>query len=255
MTHRLRLVGAFAITAALLLGACGTSSGNDADKKSDDTSTEATDTNSDGTNTDEPTTSSDTNDEAQARADAVDLTVSDFPDGWEANPPEPDDPNNPLSTCDPSFDDANDTSIATHETDQFSIGSLDSGNGAQFSAETKVFESADDATTAVDPFTDQDVIDCIDETLKGLFGDGQGATVSGQLTHDSGDIGADQAERLVADYTINADDGSSADVSIGIIAIRTDDIATLVTAMAVGDAIQDVELGDQIKKIVALQKG
>jgi hypothetical protein len=266
MTHRLRLAGAFAITAALLLGACGTSGGSDADKKSDDTSTEATDTNSDtssdvssdvssdGTDTDEPT-SSDTNDDAQARADAVDLTVSDFPDGWEASPPEPEDPDNPLAKCDPSFAEENDTSIASHKTDQFSIGSIDEGNGAQFSAETKVFESETDAKAAIDPLTEPDVISCLDRTLKELFGDGQDATVTGELTHDSGDIGADQAEQLIADYTIEANDGSSAQVSVGILAIRTGDIATMATGLGIGDMVQDIDLSDQVGKIVALQKG
>jgi hypothetical protein len=265
MSHRLRLLGAFAASAALLLGACS-SSGSDADKKKD-TSTEASDTNSDvasdGTSSDmtsDDTGSDVSSDEgtdqaAQARADAVDLTVSDFPDGWDNAPAEPDDPSNPLKKCDPSFQDENDTSLAEHDTDQFTIGSLDSGNGAQFEAQTKVYASADEATASLDPFTDDDVISCIDSTVKELFGDGQGATVTGKLDHDSTDVGADQAEELIGDYTIQADDGSSAKVTLGILAIRTDDVATLVTALAMGDAIESTSLEGPVKKIVELQKG
>jgi len=240
-------LGALVAVAVVLLAACGASGGSDApeDSAAESTTTTAVDVT---TTTDEPGA----DDAAQARADAVDLTVSDFPDGWSSSPPGDEDADSPISDCDPSFTDDGDE-LASHTTDDFTVGSLDAGDGANFSAETKVFVDEDAAVAALEPFSDPAVITCIDEALKQLFGESSGATVEGTLGENDIDVGADQSEGLNVRYTINASDGSTMEVVVALLVIRTGDLATMVTVTAVGDTFDGSEVEDAVAKIVQLQ--
>lgn len=156
-SHR-TLLGAAAVSLLLVVSACGTSGGSD-DAGTDDPTTTAAGEADETTTTaaDDPTTTAADDDEAdpdaQARADSVDLTLSDFPDGWEATPPTDPDAESPLNDCDPALGDRS-TQLARHATDDFSSGSFDAGDGTQVTARTVVFEDEAAAEAAMAPFSD-----------------------------------------------------------------------------------------------------
>lgn len=218
-THRI-LVTVAAASLVLLASACGASGGSDS-ATTDPTTTDAattTTTAADGTDAD-----------AQARADSVTLELSDFPDGWESTPADDAeaDEKSPLSSCDPALGDRT-VQLARHSTDDFSIGSLDAGDGVTVTARTVVFEDAAAAEAAVAPFTDPDVIACIDEALKSAYSSGgQDVTVEGTLAPDDVSFDVDETVALSATYTVSsASDGSTAEVNFGVLVLRTGDIAT-----------------------------
>ena len=251
-THRLAL-SALALSTALFVAACGTSGASDDAGKDDQTTTTAAKADKTTTTAEETTTTEAAADEeAQARADSIDLTVSDFPDGWSSSPSTDDDSPSPLEECDPSFSDES-TTLAKHSTDDFTFGSLDQNDGANLAAETKVFTDEEAAQAALDPFSDPEVVSCLDAKLKDLFGQSAGATVTGDLSEDDIDLGTDQAEGLSATYTIDAPDGSSAEVNIGLLAIRTGDLATLVTITSTGESFQPTDLQSPLTQLATLQ--
>lgn len=227
-THRM-ILGAVAVSLALLAPACGTSGGSDGGKDEATTTTKAAE---------ESTTTTEAEDDggdadAQARADSVDLELSDFPDGWEATPADDPDEESPLNECDPALGDRS-AQLARHATDDFSIGSFDDGTGTQFTARTVVFEDEAAAEAAVAPFSDPDVISCIDETLKSAYTQsGTDVTVEGSLEVGDAEFDVDETVALSATYTVSAPDGSSLDVNLGVLVLRTGDIATNVVVQSV----------------------
>ncbi|MCU1372589.1 MAG: hypothetical protein JWO77_3783 [Ilumatobacteraceae bacterium] len=213
------LIGAVAVSLVLLTSACGSSSGSDGGK--DDTTTTkadaATTTKADGAGDDS---------EAQARADSVTLELSDFPDGWKATKASDSDDESPLSKCDPALSDRS-AQLARHATDDFSIGSMSEGDGTTVAARTVVFEDEAAAEAAVAPFTDPEVVTCIDEALKSAYSEsGEDVTVEGQLSPDDESFDVDETVSLSATYTVSAPDGSTLDVNLGILVLRTGDVAT-----------------------------
>lgn len=247
---RRTVLGTLAIAGAVILSACGASGGSDAGKDAKDTTTAVKTT----TTTKAPaTTTTVVSAEAQARADSVDLTVSDFPDGWTASAPSPDDPNNPLKACDPTFRDDS-TKLAKHSTDDFTLGSLDASDGTQFSAETVVFASEADADAAVEVFNDPKVISCLDAALKKTFeGAAAGVTVTGSLADAQVDLPTDNEAAVTAPYEISAPDGSKLTASVRILAMRTGDIATMVTILTVGDSLDPTTLKAPVTTLANLQ--
>ncbi|HWJ64209.1 MAG TPA: hypothetical protein VNS19_19720 [Acidimicrobiales bacterium] len=228
-THR-TIFGAVAVSLALLVSACGTSGGSEADPDEKTTTTEAPD---------EATTTTAAEDDggdeaaAQERADSIDLDTSDFPDGWEGTPADDPDEESPLNDCDPALGDRS-TQLARHATDDFSIGSFEDGDGTQFTARTVVFEDEAAAEAAVAPFSDPDVLSCIDETLKSAYSStGEGVTVEGELEVGDAEFDVDETLTLSATYTVSAPDGSSLDINLGVLVLRTGDIATNVVVQTV----------------------
>jgi hypothetical protein len=229
-THRI-LIGTVATSFALLISACGTSGGASDGGKDDTTTTKAEAT----TTTEEETTTTTAVDdeEAQDRADSVDVSLSDFPDGWDSAEPDDPDAESPLNDCDPALGDRS-TQLARHATDDFSIGTIEGGDGVQFTARTAVFEDEAAAEDAVAPFSDPDVVSCIDGKLKEAYtSSGEGITVEGTLEPADVDLGTDETVGLSASYTVSADDGSSLDVNLGVLVMRTGDIATNVLIQSV----------------------
>lgn len=245
-----RVLGGLLLASSLLLAACGASGADETSSKDETTTTKADKTTT--TKAETTTTEAEADADAQARADSVELTVSDFPDGWSASPSTTDDGPSPLEDCDPVFTDES-TTLAKHSTDDFTIGSLDSGDGTNLAAETRVFDDEAAAKDALAPFSDEDVIACLDEKLKGVFGGNSGADVTGSMEEDDLDVGADQSEGVSATYTINASDGSTATVNVGLLLIRTGDLATMVTITSVGDSLDPTTLQAPISKIAELQ--
>lgn len=217
-THR-TILGAAAVSLALLVSACGTSGGSDAD--------------ADG---DAKTTTTASQADAQARADSVDLAESDFPDGWTGTPADDPDQESPLNECDPALGDRS-VQAARHATDDFSIGSFDDGTGTQFTARTVVFDDEAAAEAAVAPFRDPEVLSCIDEKLKSAYtSSGTDVTVDGELELGDAEFDVDESVALSATYTVSASDGSSLDVQLGVLVLRTGDIATNVVVQSVDPA-------------------
>lgn len=220
-THRI-FIGAVAASFALLISACGTSGGSSEGGKDETTTTKA-----------ETTTTVDAEGAAQDRADSVDVELSDFPDGWDSAPADDPDEESPLNECDPALGDRS-TQLARHATDDYSVGSFDAGDGVQFTARTVVFEDEAAAEAAVAPFSDPDVLSCIDDTLKSAYtSSGPGITVEGSLETGDADFGADETVALSATYTVSADDGSSLDVQLGVLVMRTGDVATNIIVQTV----------------------
>lgn len=241
-THR-SLVGALMVSVALLVSACGASGGADADK--DVATTEAT-------TTPEADDEQGGDAEAQARAESVDLTISDFPDGWVSSPATEDDENSPMKACDPSFSD-DDAKLAKHTTDDFRLGSLDDADGTHFSAETVVFVDADTADAAIEVFNDADVVACIDEALKTMLEEATGLTVEGMLEEDDLDVGSDNSAGVSATYVLTAEDSSTVNATVAVLTMSTGDLGTMVTILSLGDGLDPSSLQVPIETLAELQ--
>lgn len=237
LAHR-KIIGGVLVAGALLLSACGTSGGSDA---ADSDASEETTTTEAATTTEDPAA------DAQARAETVTLTEADFPEGWSSAgqpPDDDDDANNPLTACSENFSDKSDN-VATHATDDFQIGSIDDGDGSQFGAETIVFTDEEAATAAVEELSDPEVVTCIDGALKEVFGEGTpGITVTGEITADdiTVDLGTDAIAGISGTFEISADDGSTATANIGILAMSTGDVGTMVTILSLGTSLDPTTL-------------
>jgi len=248
---------AVTIVAALLLSACGTSGGNDgADKETTTTvasTDEATTTTTEAEPEPEPEPEGDA--DAQARAEAIDLTVSDFADGWRAEPATDDGQPSPLEGCDPSFSDDSDE-LATFTDDDFLTGDFDAGDGTSVAVETKVFTSEDDASAALAPFADPDVLACIDAAIIDQFGGNDTTTVEGEFGADEYLVTqADESVAASAEYVVTDESGEALPLSIGVLIIRTGDLATQVVVTSVGGNLDPTGFEGAITRIEELQAG
>ena len=253
LQHPRMVISSCAVAAALILAACGTSGGSDASAKdTTTTAAKASTTAPKGTTTTGAKVTVPAA-KAQARADSVDLTVSDFPDGWTATPYSGDGQPSPIQECDPSFADDS-TRVARHHTDDFVLGSLDSGDGSQFGAETVVFSSEQTATDTVTAFDDPKVVSCIDSKLKDALASQTGGTVSGTLGKEEVDLGTDQGAGLSARYQIATPGGTTVDATVGLLATSTGDIGTLVSILSIGDNLDASTLKAPIDSLIAQQK-
>jgi hypothetical protein len=248
-----RSVLAAALVGSLLLAACGSSGGDDADDEA--TTTVATD---ESTPTTEAGDEGDEGDEAVdedalARAEAIDLTVSDFPDGWEAVPVEDEDVESPLDACDPSFTDDS-TELAAFRDDDFVLGDLDVGDGTNVAVETKVFTSEDDAVAAIAPFGDEAVLACVDEALKGQFGADGANTIEGEFTADDyPSTLVDETVAASAEYTITGSDGSTQQLLVAVLLLRTGDLATQLLILSVGGGLDPADVQGAVARVEELQ--
>jgi len=111
---------------------------------------------------------------------------------------------------------------------------MDAGDGTQVTARTVVFEDETAAEDAVAPFTEPDVISCIDDALKSAFSaGGQDVTVEGTLGLGDATFDVDDTVALSASYTLTAGDGSTLDLNFGVLVLRVGDIATNVVVQSV----------------------
>jgi len=247
------VVGAVALCLALLTAGCS-SSGSDDAEKSDKTTTTAKPSETTTTEAEETTTTEANSDDAQARAEAVQLTEDDFPTGWSAEPAdETDDDPSPIDECDPSFADDSDE-IGSFMNDDFVNGDVDNMDGTFFSLETKVFVDEDAAVAALAPFADDEVISCMNDGLiESMASDS--VTMSGELVaDDSYDITtADETQGAYGEYTLSGADGSEVKFLVVVVLIRTGDIASNVTIMSIGDSLDPSELENPMKRIEELQ--
>jgi hypothetical protein len=246
--HR-KYLGAVAVCAALVLSACGASGGSDSSK--DTTTKPKGDTT---TTKPEATTTAASADDAKARAETVDLTVSDFPDGWSATPSSDDDSGGSLKDCVPSLADESKV-LAKHTTDTFLLGSLDNNDGSQFSAKTGIFDSAADAAAVVTDFKDPTVVSCINTAIKTQFASGGQYTVDGSVAPVSDlDLGTDDIAGIGGDFTLTASDGTSVKASVADVMMSTGDVLTQATLLTVGTSLDSSTLNPTVQKLAELNK-
>jgi hypothetical protein len=249
MKRTVRTLGGVLVAGALLLGACSSSGGED--EAEDTTTTEAEETTT--TEAEETTTTeAEVDEDAMARAEMVDLTVDDFPEGWTAEPSDTsDDDDAGISDCAPVM--ADDSAVlARYDTDDFTTGDLDAGDGTNFAASTKVFVDEDAAQAVLDPFSEPDVIACIDEELKKVFGDGTGTDIEGEMAEDDLDVGTDAAEGISGEYVVPTPDGELP-LNVAVLLFRTGDIATMVTLLSVGSSLDPSTLEAPLFALVERQ--
>jgi hypothetical protein len=241
--HR-AIAGAFA--GALLLSACGASGG---DQVADTTEAAAEST----TTSEVPETSTtEAGDDAQARAESVELTEDDFPDGWTASTPAEESIEEVLAGCSPRLGDQG--TLARFQNDDFSIGSLGDADGAQFVAITEVYEDEDAAIAAAEDFGESDVYVCIDEALKDQLDVVDGATLEGSLEKEEDlDVDVDDGTGLFADYVFTFGEGDTQTISVGLAFLRTGDMSTTVAIISTGDTYDVSNLDQPIDRIAELQ--
>lgn len=240
---------ALVAAAALVLSACGASGGEEADEPTTTVAEETTTTEAD----EATTTEAEVDDDAQARAEAIDLDESDFPEGWTASPSNDDGSPSPIDDCDPSFtDDTGELAVFTD--DDFTIGDPSADDGSVVSIETKVFESDEVASEAMAPFADPDVLACIDAALKESYGDGAGNTVEGEFSDDEYPATtADETVAASAEYTITPDGGEAVPLIVAVLIVRTGDLATQVVIQSIGGNLVASDLQAPFERIEELQ--
>ena len=239
-THR-SLLGALAVSVALLAAACGASGGSDDAGKEDPTTTSAKAT----------TTTEAETDAGQARAESIDLTVSDFPDGFTATPASDEEGPSGVDQC---TEEASDDDVTgEYATDDFTSGDLDAGDGVQVSVKTKVFTDEAAAEAALEPFSDPDVISCLNDLFKQQF-ESNGSTVDGSIAiEDYGDTTADQAGLVGGRLTVTTPDGQEVPVTVAVVTLRTGDVATALMATGVGPSIDSVDISGVATRLEDLQ--
>jgi hypothetical protein len=241
-THR-PLLGALAVSVTLLAAACGASGGSDDAGKQDPTTTTAKATTT--------TTETAPDDDAQARAESIDLSVSDFPDGFTATPASDEEGPSGIDQC---TDEASDDDVTgEYATDDFTAGDLDAGDGVQVSVKTKVFTDEAAAEAALEPFSDPDVVSCLDDLFKQQF-ESNGSTVDGSIAiEDYGDTTADQAGLVGGRLTVTTSDGQEVPLTVAVVTLRTGDVATALMATGVGPSIDSVDISGVATRIEELQ--
>ena len=241
--HR-AIAGAFA--GALLLSACGASGGDQA--------VDTTEAGAEATTTSEAaeTTTTEAGEDAQARAESVELTEDDFPDGWTASTPAEESIEEVLAGCSAPLGDQG--TVARFQNDDFTIGSLGDADAAQFVAITEVYEDEDAAIAAVEDFGRSDVYVCIDEALKDQLDVVEGATLEGSLEKEEGlNVDVDEGTGLFADYLFTFPEGDTQTITIGLALLRTGDLTTTIAIVSTGDTYDVSNLGQPIDRIAELQ--
>lgn len=244
-THKpLRVLAAAAI---LTVGAAGCSS--DDDSKAESTTTEAaeetTTTKAEETTTTEATSTTADEDEAEARAEAANLTIDDLPEGWTATPDESDD-ESVFDTCGDM--DLDSKTVAKVSSDNFEFTTPEGGS-LQLRTTSGVLTSTEDASAMLDMLATDEFAAC---TTDGFEAQVTGATVTGEVAvipdSELPEL-ADQVAALHGLLTISTTD-EQVPMRLTVIALRTGDLVTTVAASAIG-AEPDGALLDQVLTLVA----
>lgn len=247
MTTLTRLTLGTVLAAVLLLSACGASGGDEAsDATGGDTGQTTT------TDLAEVTTTTEAEADPQERAESVELTEDDFPDGWTASTPAEESIEDVLAGCSDLLGDA--ATVARFQNDDFSLGSLADADGAQFVAITEVYEDEDAAIAAAEDFGQSDVYVCIDEALKDQLDVVEGATLEGSLEKEEDlEVDVDQGIGLFADYLFTFAGGDTQTITVGLAFLRTGDISTTVAIISTGETYDVSNLDQPIDRIAELQ--
>lgn len=260
---------ALGVAAIVALGACSFSGGIDRDDAvgTDETSgqeappsTEADDpaTTEEGTEDPDPTTTTETTeveedplpggidaaelDDAQDRVERINLTLEDLPAGW-VSEPAIDEVGSVVADCTTNGDDAN--VVARDRSDRFSLVVGTGGLGLDTASGYLLDE--DVAADLMAELATPDFAACATEQLVSA----DGVTVVGELAPvaDAPAL-ADEVTVLQGDFSLSDDTGATAQLSALVVAIRTDQVVTTVSATAV-DTPGDDQLLTEVLELVA----
>jgi hypothetical protein len=245
--HRL---AAFAVALTLVLAACGTTGDDEGDDTT--TTTAATTESSESTESTESTTTTEpVDDDAQERAEAVDITLDDFPEGWESAPHEESDEEDLITTC--SDFDLESLTIAEYFTDDFTLGDLSANDGQSIEIGTRVFEDEQTATDIVSVIPEDDFIACSNDELESSFGIG---SVEGEVDDRVFTGIGDQTEGFSGQILVtDSDSGEQVPLTVAFVAIRTGDLVTGLSAVSVTQDLDSDVLDTLGERIVELQEG
>jgi hypothetical protein len=232
-----------AIALTVVLAACGTTG----DTKADDTTTTTTAKSTTTKPKTSSTTTTEADDDAQARAEEIDVSPALLPDGWSSSPHE-DDEDNLVSQC--SDYDVDKLAQGTYYTDDFVYGDLENNDGQQVSVGTRVFEDEETATNIVDVVSTDAFIACVNQSVKSSLG-GQ---IDGEIEAHDLTTSADQTAGFSGHLTLTSGStGETLDFWIAFVAIRSGDLVTGMSGVALGQDLDGQVISDLADNIVELQ--
>jgi hypothetical protein len=190
--------------------------------------------------------------EAQARAESIGLTSSDFPAGWQGAPAgDGDTGDEEFRTC-VSADFSELTVIGDAQSDAFTSDS------AQASSDVGIFESEDEARAASETFvegmTSDEVEGCMKEWIQATVGEGfeVGDVDVGELTLTAPDV--DEASAWQVEFPIEVTsgelEGATATAYLDLVHLLEGDARATVTTLDVQSPF-DPELRDDLVQAVA----
>lgn len=232
------LAGVCALT--LLFAACGgdDDEGSDTDDTEQTTASteadESTASEPDETTASEPeeetTTSEDEGDpEAVAVAEAVNLTIDDFADGWAEEAPADEDGEDDLDQCFATVD-IEATTVGEAETPTFSAETPDGQGGQVVSMQTVVFDSPDTASTVLSEVSSPEFATCAQQLLT-QSEEGTEAVLTPAV--DDPPLG-EESVGIAGAVQIPASDGSTQDARIDLHAIRTAQVVSFTVTLDIG---------------------
>lgn len=181
-------------------------------------------------------------DDAQDRVDRINLTLEDLPAGW-VSEPAIDEVGSVVADCTTSGVD--DNVVARDRSDRFSLVVGTGGLGLDTASGYLVSE--DVAVDLMAELASSEFAACATEQLVSA----DGVTVVGELAPvaDAPAL-ADEVTLLQGDFSLSDDTGATAQLSALVVAIRTDQVVTTVSATAV-DTPGDDQLLTEVLELVA----
>lgn len=175
---------------------------------------------------------------ADARAVAANLVGKDFPAGWTSTPHQSTNDTTLIDDCAAHIN-LDSVTVAKAESDDFAKGDLTTNLGQQVHSSTRVFEDEAAATAVVSVLGDATFVACAGTTVKAEF---KGSAVTGSLKPVPNVQGyGDQAAGLQGTFSVTTPAATNPiDVEIALLAIRTRDIATVVTGVSIGGPGDDI---------------
>ncbi|HYI61428.1 MAG TPA: hypothetical protein VEW93_06440 [Acidimicrobiales bacterium] len=258
---RRAVAAAFALT--LLVAACG---GDDdaSDDTPDTTATTATTaggdssttaTTEDGGSTTETTAAEGPDDEeAEALAESINLTIEDFADGWEEEPAEDDDDEeDELDAC---FEDVSieDVELASVESPTFSVSTDDGSQGQVVQTSTIVVDEEASGEAIVAEIGTNQFAGCAEDALITSFEEDGGEITGSGLdpVDDQGGLG-DESVGIAGAISFTSPDGTEADGQVALYFIRTENVVTAMSLFDFGDLAYEDTLADLLEAVANRQ--
>lgn len=247
-------VAAAACALAFLVAACG--SDDDSADTADETTTTAADastttaadgsstTEGDGSTTTEGDAPAEGRDPAEAEAiiEAVNLTIDDFADGWEAEEQGEDDSEDDIDSCFTTVD-LEATTVAEGETPQFSAETAE-GEGQIVNMRTVVLDSVETAEAVVAEVGTNQFAGCATDGFLSSFNEGGGdVTVELEPSPDDPPL-AEESVGVVGAIQGTLADGTPVDGLVDLHVFRTADVVSMTLVADFGNvAFEDTLTG------------
>lgn len=248
---RLRRAAA-ALALVLVVAACGDDGDDDAEAttttaQAEETTTTATDETTDDTTEGGGDGGDDVDPEAQATAESVILVASDFPGDWTSEPPTSDDEE--ILDC-VSDQDLEEVLEAEVDSDEFTLADATGDNVLGASSTGLVLADEESATALLDELDTDRFAGCaLDQLVDGFEEDG--VTVNDAGLSSAGDVDGvgDQSVTLDGFFSVEGDDGSTADGEVSITLVRTGEVVSGVSTFAIGETTFPSTTGDVVRLI------